>query len=328
MKPRALLGMGMFAAAVLVTSSASIGQRFGSQIDQTEEHLRDLYYVNPNPTPIKAPGNYRFSFVREGAGHEYLVHVPQGYHGQPMPMLIVLIEEDADVDPEVDGSSYKLLSKSDKAGFIAVFPSSDSDAKGQATWHAGNCCGPSRNGKTDDVGFIRDMIGRVERQVKIDDKRVFATGMSSGAMMTWKLACEAAEIRAIAPVAGTDNTDSCKPQRPVPIIEFHALDDARVPFNGGRGDRLIGENEFASVSASQNKWIDANLADPTPIRVLNVPGAHCDLHVARPGGAPVELCVTDTGGHSRPGRWNRQTRDPPSRAISANDLMWSFFSSL
>ena len=62
--------------------------------------------------------------------------------------------------------------------------------------------------------------------------------------------------------------------------------------------------------------------------MLTVPGAHCDLHPAARGGAPVELCVTDTGGHSWPGGGTQQGRKRPSMAISANDLMWSFFSSL
>ena len=62
--------------------------------------------------------------------------------------------------------------------------------------------------------------------------------------------------------------------------------------------------------------------------VLTVSGAHCDVHGAKPGGAPVELCVTDTGGHSWPGGGTQQGRKQPSMAISANDLMWRFFSSL
>jgi polyhydroxybutyrate depolymerase len=71
-----------------------------------------------------------------------------------------------------------------------------------------------------------------------------------------------------------------------------------------------------------------NGAQPQARRVLTVAGAHCDLHPAKPGGAPVELCVTDTGGHSWPGGGTQQGRKQPSMAISANDLMWSFFSSL
>ena len=183
-------------------------------------------------------------------------------------------------------------------------------------------------GNVDDVGFIRAVIARVERQANIDARRIFATGMSNGAMMSWRLACEAPEIRAIAPVAGTDNTPACKPSRPVPIIEFHAKDDDHVLFNGGYGDKSIAKVDFVSVPATQAKWVQLDRADPNAKRVLSAEGAHCDLHPAQPGGAPVELCVTDTGGHSWPGGGTQQGRKQPSMAISANDLMWTFFSSL
>jgi polyhydroxybutyrate depolymerase len=41
----------------------------------------------------------------------------------------------------------------------------------------------------------------------------------------------------------------------------------------------------------------------------------------------VQLCVTDTGGHSWPGG-SKARGDAPSEAIRANDLMWEFFSGL
>jgi len=56
--------------------------------------------------------------------------------------------------------------------------------------------------------------------------------MSNG-MLAQRLACEAADVfRAIAPVAGTDNTQSCTPSRPVPVIECHGR--AAGPRGGPR----------------------------------------------------------------------------------------------
>jgi polyhydroxybutyrate depolymerase len=143
------------------------------------------------------------------------------------------------------------------------------------------------------------------------------------------MACEASDlIRGIAPVEGTDNTTHCQPVRPVPVIEFHSLDDDHIPLNGGTGVSALTDTNFTAVPATQAKWIQLNRADANARRVLTVAGAHCDLHPASPGGAPVELCLTDTGGHSWPGGGTQQGRKQPSMAISANDLMWSFFSSL
>jgi polyhydroxybutyrate depolymerase len=331
MKSRFLIGVTTLAAvAVSIGGAAGAQQRFGRlrQIIEMERQKRGSQTTDPNATPIRGPGDYRFSFVHDGITREYLVHVPKSYRGQPTPMLLALHGGGGDADFQADDSKYHLISKSEQAGFIAIFPNGYSRLGGVlATWNAGTCCGAAQKNNVDDVGFIREVIDRVERQANIDTRRVFGTGMSNGAMMSWRLACEAPEVRAIAPVEGTDNTTGCKPGRPVPVIQFHAADDDHVPFNGGVG---VGPSHvnFVSVPATQSKWVQIDRANPQAKRVLTVAGAHCDLHAARPGGAPVELRVTDTGGHSWPGGGTQQERKHPSMAISANDLMWSFFSSL
>ncbi len=310
------------------TAAAQQGGRLRQMIERAREQ-RSQQPADPEMTPIRAPGDYRFSFVHDGITREYLVHVPKSHRGAPAPMLIALHGGGGDADNQANDDNYKLISKSEQAGFIAVFPNGYSRLPSGvfATWNAGACCGAAQKSGIDDVGFIRAVIHRMERQASIDPRRVFATGMSNGAMMSWRLACEAPEIRAIAPVEGTDNTAACKPQHPIPVIEFHATDDPNVPFNGGVG---VGPSrtDFVSVLATQAKWVRIDKANRAATRVLTVPGAHCDLHAAKPGGAPIELCVTDTGGHSWPGGGTKNGRKQPSTVISADDLMWGFFSSL
>ena len=333
MKSRFVAGIAVLAGVGLTIGGTAVAQRTSrfQQVIAAEQARRGSAVADPNPTPITRPGDYRFSFVHDGITREYLVHVPKTYHGAPTPMLIALHGGGGDADYQADDSKYGLISKSEQAGFIAVFPNGYGRLPGGifATWNAGTCCGAAQRSNVDDVGFIRDVIRRVEQQARIDPKRVFATGMSNGAMMDWRLACEAPEIRAIAPVEGTDNTTGqCVPTHPVPVIEFHSADDPNVPFNGGVG-KGPSHTDFKSVPETQGKWALIDRASAAPMRrVLAVPGAHCDLHPAGRGGAPVELCVTDTGGHSWPGGDTQQGRKQPSMAISANDLMWSFFSSL
>jgi polyhydroxybutyrate depolymerase len=328
MKSRFKVGVSILAAVGVTIGGTAAAQRAGrlQQIMERAKERRSQQPADPNATPIRGPGDYRFSFVHGGIAREYLVHVPRSYQGAATPMLIALHGGGGDAAFQADDSKYKLISKSEQAGFIAVFPNGYSRFQSGilATWNAGTCCAKAQENHIDDVGFIRAVIARVEGQASIDKRRIFATGMSNGAMMSWRLACEAPEIRAIAPVAGTDNTPACKPPRPVPVIEFHAADDDHVPFNGGVG---AGPShvDFISVPATQAKWVEIDRASPSAKRVLNVEGAHCDLHS---GPTPVELCVTDTGGHSWPGGGTQQGRKQPSLAISANDLMWNFFSSL
>lgn len=331
MRSRSLVGVGILAVVSMALGGSALAQRMGQlrQMLQTAEAQRAAHPADPNPTPIRLPGDYRFSFPHGGITREYLVDVPRSYRRSPTAMLLALHGGGGSADFQADDSKYKLISKSESAGFIAVFPNGYSRFPGGAlaTWNAGTCCGTAQSSDIDDVGFIREVIARVERQVRIDPRRIFATGMSNGAMMSWRLACEAPEIRSIAPVEGTDNTTHCVPSRPVAIIQFHAADDPNVPFNGGVGAGLSKTN-FMSVPATQAKWVRLNRAEPEAKRVLAVSGAHCYLHDAGADGAPVELCVTESGGHSWPGGGAQQGRKQPSMAISANDLMWSFFSSL
>jgi polyhydroxybutyrate depolymerase len=333
MKSRFLIGAAMLAAVTVTIGGNGVAQRLGplQQMMERAEQRRAHQPADPNMTAITAPGDYRFSFVHGGIAREYLVHVPRSYRGAPTPMLMALHGGGGDADFQADDSRYKLISKSEQAGFIAVFPNGYSRFPNGilATWNAGSCCGSAQKNNIDDVGFLREVIRRVERQAKVDSNRLFVTGMSNGALMSWRMACEASDlIRGIAPVEGTDNTANCKPARPVAVIEFHSLDDDHIPLNGGRGVSALTDTNFTSVPATQAKWVQLDHADATSKRVLAVPGGHCDLHSARPGGAPLELCLTETGGHSWPGGGTQQGRKQPSMAISANDLMWSFFSSL
>ena len=332
MKSRFFTGAATLAAVTFAIGGSAVAQRAG-RVEKIMERAQErrAHPADPNMTPIAGPGDYRFSVVHDGLTREYLVHVPRSYRpGQLTPMLIALHGGGGDADYQADDSKYKLISKSEQAGFIAVFPNGFSAFRSGilATWNAGGCCAGAMKKNVDDVGFIREVIARMERQASIDPKRIFATGMSNGAMMSWRLACEAPEIRAIAPVEGTDNTGSCHPAHPVPVIEFHSVDDEMVNFNGGPGPKSFTQTDFTSVRATQAKWVKLNHADEAAKRVLTKSGAHCDLHPAKVGGAPVELCVTDTGGHSWPGGGTQQGRKQPSMAISANDLMWNFFSSL
>ena len=94
-------------------------------------------------------------------------------------MLIALHGGGGDADFQSDDAKYKLISKSEQAGFIAVFPNGYSRMPSGilATWNAGNCCARAQENNVDDVGFIRAVIARMETQANIDRRRIFATGM-------------------------------------------------------------------------------------------------------------------------------------------------------
>ncbi len=228
-----------------------------------------------------------------------------------------------------------MISKSESTGFVAAFPNGCSKLPSGkfATWNAGSCCGGARDQDVDDLGFVRKIISNVNGQLNIDRNRVYATGMSNGmsngAMMAYRLACEMpGTFAAIAAVAGTDNTVRCEPRTPVAILHIHAHNDDRVQFNGGAGKKFGDTSkgtDFTAVPATVAKWVAQNSCNPAPQRVLTTPGATCDRNAPCQGHTSAQLCVTETGGYSWPSGRKARGDEPTSQAISTNDVMWTFF---
>ncbi|MGQ0708653.1 MAG: extracellular catalytic domain type 1 short-chain-length polyhydroxyalkanoate depolymerase [Rhodoferax sp.] len=285
-------------------------------------------------TPLQQAGTHRLVLRHGGQERAYLVHVPPQYRpGTPMPVLFALHGGGGNMEIQA-GAHYGLLGLADQKGFLAVFPNGYSRMPGGklATWNAGQCCGAARDSGSDDVGFVRAVAQQVAARWSVDRQRFFATGMSNGAMMAYRLACELpGTFAAIAAVAGTDNTVQCQPQRPVAVLHIHARDDTHVLFGGGAGADAFRDRDavtdFTSVDETMRRWTQHNQCSGTPVRTLSVPGAYCDTYQACATGAPVRLCVTDTGGHSWPGGSKvRTTGGPaPSTAIRANEVLWDFF---
>lgn len=96
----------------------------------------------------------------------------------------------------------------------------------------------------DDVDFARAIADGVASRYCLDRRRVYSTGFSNGARMSYRIACEAADlVAAIAPVAGVLSLDpgECNPTRPVPALAFHGTADVVAPYDraGGFSTRSV-----------------------------------------------------------------------------------------
>jgi polyhydroxybutyrate depolymerase len=159
--------------------------------------------------------------------------------------------------------------------------------------------------------------------------------MSNGGMMAYRLACEASDVfKAVVAVAGTDNTIECHPKKPLSILHIHAKDDDHVLFAGGAGENAFRDKsmvtEFVSVPKTIEKWVGLEHCESKPQKILEKPGAYCERYKCQSEVA-IQLCVTESGKHSWPGGEKPRmglVGGTPSKAISANDVMWDFFKSL
>ncbi len=275
------------------------------------------------------PGDHTRTLMMGEQKRTYLVHVPKGYDPKK-PAPIVLALHGAAMNGPMMVWFSGLNKKSDEAGFIVVYPSGTGTGP-FLTWNAGGFKGKWAEGKADDVAFIGKLLDDLGTVVKVDEKRVYACGMSNGGMMCYRLAAELSDrIAAIAPVAGTIAIDESKPKRPVPVIHFHGTKDTFVPFEMAKG-KTPAFMKLKGVEESVQTWVKLNGCDEKPKNdVLTKAGDEMKVTRRTYGGgkdgSEVVLIVIEDGGHTWPGQ------QPPVgfigksvTTVSANDLMWEFF---
>jgi polyhydroxybutyrate depolymerase len=294
--------------------------------------LSGVIYPGPSDT---ASRDVSRTVVVKRSPRPYRVHLPLGYErGRAYPVVLVFHGGGSDADTMVSFSG--ISDKADRAGFIAVYPSGSGRLPSALTWNAGNCCGYALDHNVDDVAFTRRLLEDLAASYRIDARRIFATGMSNGAMLAHRVGAELSDtIAAIAPVAGPLGFESIAPARPVPVMHFHGTADAYAPYAGGQGSRSLTRTEFHSVSHTIERWVGVNGCPQKPTTTREPDHAADGMRVVRTSyadcrdRAEVVLFTIEGGGHTWPGqlseRRGRLVLGPTTRDISANDLMWTFF---
>ena len=274
-------------------------------------------------------GNHTRSLMMGTRKRTYLVHVPPGYDPQK-PTPVVLALHGAAMSGPMMVWFTGLNKKADKSGFIVVYPTGTGTGP-LLVWNAGGFTSQLADGRPDDVAFISKLLDDLGTVVKMDEKRVYACGLSNGAMMCYRLAAELSDrIAAIAPVAGLITIDESKPKRPVPVLHIHGLDDHIVPYERKQG-KTLPFMKLRGVEESVQTWVKLNECEETATTdTLTKAGDEMPVTRRTYGGgrdgSEVILIVIEKGGHTWPGQ------QPPvsfigrsTKNISANDLIWEFF---
>ncbi len=278
------------------------------------------------------PGDHTRTLVASDRQRNYLVHVPRSYD-TGKPVAVVLAFHGGGSNARQMRYFCGLNEKADAEGFIVVYPNGTGRTEQLLTWNGGNCCGYAMHERVDDVDFVRKLLDDLEKEVNVDADRIYATGMSNGALMTYRLAAELSDrIAAIAPVAGPMGTGECHPQRAVPVLHFHGTEDKFAPFQGGRGERSLSQTEFYSVEHSINCWLKANGCQTEPVVAVEEVKVEDGTNVTRKtwgggrNGSEVVLVEIRGAGHTWPGRQpSLLYLGKSTKNIAANDEMWEFF---
>jgi len=259
--------------------------------------------------------------VHDGILRSYLIYEPPGYNpAVATPLVINYHGLDSDAFQQRFYTLFDQIAAD--SNFIVIYPSGVNNA-----WNSGLVT----QSTADDVGFTGALIDHVSASHNIDQRRVYATGMSNGGLMAYRLACELEDrIAAIGSVTGAlaeDIVSSCQNTRAVPVIQIHGTADAIVSYGG-----LPGFHRGAEGSI--NHFINLNncntVGDTTPVQDVNVldnSTAERIYYGPCDDGTEVELYKVFNGGHTWPGASiavpiNGNTNFD----FSASRTIWDFFS--
>lgn len=279
--------------------------------------------------PLSDSATLEGKIVSNDRERTYLLHLPHHYDGKtPLPLVIVLHGGTANAQNAEMISGF--TEKSDKEGFIVVYPNGSGRLKNRVlTWNGGNCCGYALEHNVDDVEFIRRLINKLQQELTVDCRRIFVTGISNGGMLTYRLACELSDtIAAIAPIAAAMNYEPIEVLDSVSVIIFHGTDDDFVVYEGGKPRKTIDTRHKRidkPVSHAVSFWTKHNEYPPTPQKKENG-NITKETYCSGKNGTEVVLYTIKGGNHSWPGGLKAYERgDAPTTEISATDVMWEFF---
>ncbi len=257
----------------------------------------------------------------------YILYIPPSLNStQPASVVLAFHGGGSNAENAIRMTDFN--SRADEEGFIVVYPNGTGRLEDKIlTWNGGTCCGYAQENNVDDVGFVRAIIADLQTIASLDTKRIYATGISNGAIMSYRLACKASDIfAAVAPVAGTLNYAQCQPEEPISIIHFHGTEDGHVPYTGGAGPDSIAGIPFASVKDSLDFWLNFNQCPSSP-QTNSFDDIQHDMYTNCINGTEVQLYTVIGGKHAWPGSdgpgW--PGGDQPTQSISATKLIWEFF---
>jgi polyhydroxybutyrate depolymerase len=279
--------------------------------------------------PLGAGDHFR-SLELGSQKRTYRIHVPPGYNAaRPMPLVLAL--HGATMSARAMEGFSGLSKKADEAGFIVVYPNGTGPNPLMLTWNSGGFPPFLARTKPNDVAFLARVLDDAEAVLNVDKQRIYATGVSNGAMMCYRLAAELSErIAAIAPVAGTLALEKYEPKCTVPVLHIHGTADNLVPYVGA-GPTVATFMKFLSVEDTIAACVKRNGCLDEP-RTADLPMPNDHFKITRTAydegkeGAEVILYVVERGGHTWPGRpIAGGILGPTTMNLKANDVIWEFF---
>lgn len=238
--------------------------------------------------------------VVNGKSRNMIVHVPEDTP-QNAPLVISLHGFNQSAEYQRNTTAWDAVA--DTAKFVVVYPDAIN-----SWWDV--------NGN-DDLVFIEKIIDHMDTKYLIDRNRVYVTGFSLGAMMTYHCAEHLSDkVAAFGPVSGVrfDNRQPAA-KRKIPIIHTHGTADDVFKWEGDPGHQAGG---YPYIPDYVKKWVDFDGLNPEPT-VTDPYQNNASLTVWRDDNSSIEIALLAVKGC---GHWHSE--GTPYGQVSTSKEIWNF----
>ncbi|AUX39854.1 uncharacterized protein SOCE26_012490 [Sorangium cellulosum] len=219
--------------------------------------------------------------------------MPSSYEeGTPTPLVILLHGYTA--SGSLQEAYFALQPLAEERGFLYAHPDGTIDADGNAFWNATDACCNFYGSEVDDSAYLRSVVEDIQARYTVDPKRIFFLGHSNGGFMSYRMACDHADlIAAVASLAGATFADpaDCTPSEPVAALQIHGTADETVNYLGA----TFGAASYPGALETAQQWAEIGGCDTDPTE-----GPTLDLDSGLAGDETTTQAFTgcDPGGHA------------------------------
>ena len=277
---------------------------------------------------------------------EYFIHVPSTYR-KDLAAAVVLVFHGGGGNAQQIATFSGFNTLSEENGFLAIYPQAI-----DKHWNDGRESEKFRehDKKVNDVAWIDALITELKTTYSVDNKRIYAVGISNGGIFSQRLAIELSHhFAAVASLTAqiAEPLVGAQPTNPISVLIMNGTMDPFVPYEGGEVTptlfpkfsemlRKPSRGKVISTDATIEFWLRHNAIETTG-HLIKFPD-----HDTTDGstveqtewlnkfiGVSVMLYRIIGGGHTWPGARQYllvRTVGTTNQDIKGSEEIWEFFS--
>jgi polyhydroxybutyrate depolymerase len=274
-------------------------------------------------------------------GHTWTYHLHVPPQASPRGATLVVVFHGA------GGNGKDYLTKngwaalSEQEGFVVVapdglpaFPRMPANFRlNPRLWNSGQLNASSPRAKINDIAFVNALLDDVEQRTSIDTSRIYATGHSNGAGMTFKVGAELSDrFSGIATVMGLNTSEGARPSRALPTLMLVGTRDPLNPIEGGERQLPWGKSMAPPVAQGIQAWSQSLDCTALAVKERDDDLIKVERFTRCRDDATYTVWYLKGQGHAWPGGQEsglpESVMGPNVTRVNATELIWQFFSNL